>query len=560
MRRVFYRRYYEPAVRAGLVLAVWFAASARAAHDYWSASVLFAWTTALACAFCLGRALDEKPVKLPLLIPVSVFLAATALSFTGTYDRNSTLFEAWIWAFSFLLALLFVNVVETPGQAEVTLTACSAGLIPLAAEMASKTALGSELRKALVVPNVWAQLALVGFLLSLFYAALYYFVRVIERKNAARAAAALAAFAFVHAGLLLFSERIMLTEDATPLINHNVLVGFTMYWFFILWKKTMEKTAWLALMLPCLFLLIVERSWWSYVVLLAGFLVYYRAHFAERIREHRAAFAAVGGAALAVLALIVVVKASQHVPTILGISRVLWWGAAARMIARHPFTGVGLGGFSAAYPFFKIGHVDNTIHGHSFPLQLLAETGLAGGAAAVWLIASFRRLASGPGGDPPPRRAALATLTAVLGFAAIHINLEYFLNKFVLLFFLASLLAGRSVPARRIKPLALACASACLLLLAPFWLRLYSSSRLYMAGRASQESGDLARAEALYKDALDVDPTNADSDWALAELEREKFQATASPRARQDALNYYREGLRQKKDFLLLKRLTTPAP
>ena len=556
---MFYRRHYARLVQAGLVLAVWFAACSRAAHDLWAASAVFAWTTALACAFCAGRAIDEKPVKLPLAAPAALFLLAVSLSFAGSYDRNSTLLETWIWAFSFLLALLFVNVVETEREVEGMLTACSAGLLPLAAEMASKTALGSELRKALVVPNFWAQLAVVGFLLAVFYGALFYFIRVIERKDPARTLAALAAFAGAHAALLLFTQRIMLTETATPLINHNVLVGFTLYWFFILWKRTLEKTAWLPLFLPCCFLLIVERSWWSYVVLLAGFLVYYREHFAERIRRHRAVFTAVGAAAGAILALLVAVRASQHVSIALGISRALWWASAWRMFLARPLTGVGAGGFAAAYPFFKVGQVDNTLHGHSFPLQLLAETGLAGFGAAVWLVLRWRRLAA-PRRAGDAGRAALAALAAVLGFAAIHISLEYFLNKFVLLFFLAALLVGREVPSRKVRPLYLGCACACLVLLTPFWLNLYVSSRMFMAGRSLQETGNRDGAEKLYRDALAIDPTDADCAWALSAIEMEKFKETGSPEARLAALDDLRAGLRQRKDFLLIKRLTNGAP
>ncbi|NNN05372.1 MAG: O-antigen ligase family protein [Elusimicrobia bacterium] len=551
----FYRRRWPLLVRSGLVLAVWFAACARAADDLWSASILFAWTTLLTCAFGWGRALDGEPVKLPLVLPAILFIAAAALSFYGSFDRNATLFETWIWLFSFLLAFLFVNVVDTAAECEETLTASSLALIPLVLELGAKMSLGSELKKALVLSSVASQLAVVTLLLGAFYAALYYLLRVVERKNARHTLMLLAVFALVHAGLLLFTQRNMLTEAATPLINHNILAGFALCWFFLLWKRAMEKSARIIWMLPCVFILMVERSWWSYVCVLFGLGIYYQDHFAERLRARRREFLAAAVAAAMLVALMIVVKVAQHSPTVLGSSRLYWWVAAGRMFFHRPWTGVGLGGFATAYPFFKAGVVENTTHAHSFPLELIAETGIIGAASASLLAHDYRRLLTGPRGDET-NRVARATMAAVLCFSVININLEYFLNKFVLLFFLASLLIGRRVPARKIKPLFLVAACAGLALCASFWLPLLASSRLVLSGRAAQETGKNEEAEKLYKDALSIDPTNADADWALAALKLDEFKRGGRDRTRLESLDYLHDGLKQRRDFFLLRKLS----
>ena len=557
----FYRRHYVSLIQAGLVLAVWFGACARAAHDFWSASVEFALATTLACAFLAGRMLDDKPIRLPLLAPVGAFLTAVALSFRGAYDHNTTFFEIWIWVFSFVMTFLFVNVVETSTDLERVLTACSVGLIPLAVKLASFLALGSELRKVLVIPNIWAQLAVVGLLLATFYAALFFIVLVVEKRDSPRMRAFFLAVFGAHVAILLFTQRTMRAESENPLINNNVLVGFALCWFFVLWKKVFERRAWLALFLPCCFILITERSWWAYVSIMAGFLVYYRSFVEEAAARHKRDFGLSVTIAAAVLTMIIGVKASQRIPMILGGSRFLWWSSAVRMFVSAPWTGVGAGGFGTAYPFFKVGHVDNTIHAHSFPLQFLAETGVAGAAAASYLAWSWWKSAAGARGNEPIRRVVCATLTAVLLFAGIHITLEYFLNKLTLLFLFGALLMGRDLPSRRIKPLYLAAAAAGLLLMIPYWLALYSSSALYMSGREAQASGDRVKAVELFKDALTLDPTNADCDFALAAIELEKFKKSGSAEDLTESRRRFQDGLCQKRDYgVIMRRAASGTP
>ncbi len=98
---------------------------------------------------------------------------------------------------------------------------------------------------------------------------------------------------------------------------------------------------------------------------------------------------------------------------------------AAAMTVEHPLLGVGLGGFAAHYPSHGPALVSargvplKVESPHDEALQVLAETGWPGLAAALWLAlaaaAVLRRLRTSP--EPAVRRAALALGLSLAGFA-----------------------------------------------------------------------------------------------------------------------------------------------
>ena len=172
-------------------------------------------------------------------------------------------------------------------------------------------------------------------------------------------------------------------------------------------------------------------------------------------------------------------------------------GSALSMAWDRPLIGVGLGGFGASYP--SHGPVVRSALGaplrvespHSESLQILAETGLPGLLASLWVAVATafiaRRLRRSP--DPAVRRAALALGLSLVGFAvdaAFGFTLRYPVPPFalaVLLGLLAALeaegrLASPEVqgPARLVlpaRPLRLAAVAGFAALLALAW----SSSR-----------------------------------------------------------------------------------
>ena len=61
------------------------------------------------------------------------------------------------------------------------------------------------------------------------------------------------------------------------------------------------------------------------------------------------------------------------------IERLAHWQAAARMAQAHPWLGVGIGNYAAAYPQYRLFAWENALgHAHMIYLNVLAETGVAG--------------------------------------------------------------------------------------------------------------------------------------------------------------------------------------
>src|SRR4051812_43479192 len=66
--------------------------------------------------------------------------------------------------------------------------------------------------------------------------------------------------------------------------------------------------------------------------------------------------------------------------------RLVLWGAAARMVAAHPLTGVGPDNFRLEYgPYAGISQPDPRMHSNNMYIEVLAGTGIIGGLAFMWL-------------------------------------------------------------------------------------------------------------------------------------------------------------------------------
>lgn len=71
------------------------------------------------------------------------------------------------------------------------------------------------------------------------------------------------------------------------------------------------------------------------------------------------------------------------------IERMAHWQAASRMADAHPWLGVGLGNFQAAYPDYRLLNWDNALgHAHNVYLNTIAETGFLGLGAYLLLWGS----------------------------------------------------------------------------------------------------------------------------------------------------------------------------
>lgn len=93
--------------------------------------------------------------------------------------------------------------------------------------------------------------------------------------------------------------------------------------------------------------------------------------------------------AFAVVALLISVVAFRdvaHDPSE-NASRISIWLGALRIAQRFALTGVGPLSFHLVYPAFKLPQaVNNEVHAHDLPLQVLIENGVLGLAAAIWFV------------------------------------------------------------------------------------------------------------------------------------------------------------------------------
>lgn len=101
--------------------------------------------------------------------------------------------------------------------------------------------------------------------------------------------------------------------------------------------------------------------------------------------------------------------------------RLLIWRGALDLAARHPLLGAGLGNFEFAYPEVRrleewsLSRRDVVDDAHNEYVHALAETGLLGLAAFLWLLARVARSAWGLLRAPGTRGEALPLIAAVAG-------------------------------------------------------------------------------------------------------------------------------------------------
>lgn len=110
-------------------------------------------------------------------------------------------------------------------------------------------------------------------------------------------------------------------------------------------------------------------------------------------------------------------------------ARLHYYKAAAAMFVQRPLTGVGLGEYLSAYVRIKPAGAEETRAAHNLILEMLSQTGLAGGLAAtacallpLWL--AFRQRSPATGDDEALRLAAVCGLGAWVVHALMDFNLQ----------------------------------------------------------------------------------------------------------------------------------------
>jgi O-antigen ligase len=195
--------------------------------------------------------------------------------------------------------------------------------------------------------------------------------------------------------------------------------------------------------------------------------------------------------------------------------------AAWSMVTDRPWTGVGPGGFSEAYPSYRRPGDNETRHAHNLPLELAAESGWPLGTALALLFFWLFLRPLWRERDGPPWRRGLA-----LGLAAFALqNLADFSAFMPSLLWTAALLRGtltrsdtgdRGVAA---GSRVLAASSLTLVLLAASVAGLSGlSSNAFVAARSAAFAEEPARALELASRAAGLTPWDADASLLLARI------------------------------------------
>jgi len=487
-------------VPAGLAALVWFGALFHAAYDLWAASVVFLAGTVLVSVWTLGHLRHETPVKLPLAPAAVLFLSAVWMSSIHAVDTNTTRLEAWGWTFSIAFFYLLVNTLDTDVEWNRFFYCAGSVMVVMAGVCLWQQSAGypdtfciGEVcfwEKWTGHPDVWGH-----------------------------------------------------WEIPATLINSLVLAGFTLNAVFLFWEDAQKgRRGGIFLFCTCLFVLALARSWWSYICLLAGFAVYYQDPILSWIKMRKRVGFAVGAILLTLLAAVVVLKVRVHTGPYKGSSRYYYWYTAVRIWLAYPWTGIGLGGFATAYPYFRTPQFQSTLFVHSFPLQWLCETGILGIAGlALMVVSAWKFLAK--------NRACQAALVAVLAFSMLSINLEYLLNKILLLILLAATLRTENKTCIRIKPLWIGVFCISLWLMSPFWVRMFIGSQWVTTGLTEETSGHWPQAQASYQKAISIDPANAEAYAGLARIYRKAYHESHDTADLSRSQDYLQDAMRWKNDI-----------
>jgi O-antigen ligase len=128
------------------------------------------------------------------------------------------------------------------------------------------------------------------------------------------------------------------------------------------------------------------------------------------------------------------------------VERLAHWQAAISMANAHPFIGVGLGGYEAAYPIYRVPSWPRALgHAHNDYLNLLAETGMVGltGYLVGWALIVYWTIRGLRQADPI-RRGLVLGLLGTWTHLAVHsfVDKLYVNNLFLHIGVMLGLLAA----------------------------------------------------------------------------------------------------------------------
>jgi len=439
-----------------LTLILWFAALARGAHDQWAACLVFLTISLLCLAFLIAAPRANNPsLLLPLLLPGVFWLAYAYINTRYSLDPQSSILEYWICLFLIISFYLFLNIHQNPTEKQA----------------------------------FWDRTGWVVF--PLLAVALY------QQCQA------------IHSGYLRL-------EVTSTLINANNLAGFTLFWFGHYGIRWNEERRW-SLGIPFFasgLLFLMSGSLLAWIIQISAVCWLFRSTLQKYWFQHQTRFISVAALIGIVLFLLILHKVSDNSGPYRETGRVIYWTTALRMLLDHPFFGIGLGAYGAAYPVYRA--VDGTVvqnsrFAHSSALEFVSEAGITGVLILVICYRLWRKQSA-------PAPSLSLALTAFLLFSLINLHLSYFVNKLLLVLALASSLnhIGSTWVLTPIRRWSIAIA---LVLIIPLWASPFQAERLRLEGNSLEKQGDYPKATQYYLDALSLDSRNIEARGGLSRMQ-----------------------------------------
>jgi O-antigen ligase len=449
-----------------------FGALANGAHDLWAATAVYWAALAGIAAAAVCAAMRKEPLSLDGLAPSLAAAALLSLSAFHAGNPARALFSLADWLAALSLFWLALQAFRSEK---------SVGLFV-----------------ALVAPFFWLELAVI---LS-------------QRWTSYHSAPVLPA-------------RLLYDSVPGTLVNANVAAAFHLLWLPVLVRRAQEERLaagrgrlfWTVSAACCLLGLLLLNSTSALLCLLLAAPFIAGPEKALNWMRRRSRSARLTLAAGLSLALIVSIHKllRTDMPLSSKISRLDWWLTGLRMFRANPWLGVGPGNFPSAFLAYKRAGVPNTLFAHSFPIGLLAETGLAGLAglalfSASWLDRLRRRHQDALGFRWP----FLLGTAMLMAYVSINIGLEYLANLSCLALFLGIAAAPAAEALRRPTRLAAALTTTLCLTAAVYAAVPLVSSRLLQAGDDQISTGNASAALKNYEAALRTYPLSSEPRRARA--------------------------------------------
>lgn len=183
-------------------------------------------------------------------------------------------------------------------------------------------------------------------------------------------------------------------QESASMINPNIFAGYLVFWIPYWAGKVRDnwgKNNVPAFILSCgTFIcavgsLIITHSVTAWVALIISVSVIYYANMKDmfaRLFHIKISFLRIVTVLLILLAVLFLNK-----NIILSIfERVCWASVSLWMALKHPFLGVGPGGFAEAFLYFKKGSFQNTLYAHNMLFQMVGEIGIIGTVIFILLL------------------------------------------------------------------------------------------------------------------------------------------------------------------------------